>query len=51
MDAGVEKVALWDNHGGGNNIVSYELDDSILGKDAHTVVSKIYNISEFIICI
>jgi len=34
-----------------NNIDADYLDDSILGKDAHTVVSKIHNISEFIICI
>ena len=49
FDAGVEKVALLDNHGGGNNIVSHELDDSILDKDAHTVVSKIHNI-EVLFC-
>ncbi len=29
FDAGVEKVALWDNHGGGNNIVPHELDERI----------------------
>lgn len=34
-----------------NNIDAEYLNDIILGKDAHTIVSKIHNISEFIICI
>ena len=32
-------------------IDSAYLDDEILGKDAHTVVSTVHNINEFIRCI
>lgn len=34
-----------------SGIESAYLDDEILGKDAHTVVSTVYNINEFIKCI
>ncbi len=34
-----------------NGINADYLDDEVLGKDAHTVVSTVYNIEEFITCI
>ena len=47
----VEDTAKYLSHLRGKGLDSGYLDDEILGKDAHTVVSTVHNIEEFITCI